>query len=270
MVRDVTSEYRGANLLLTSAGPTTEASQERLLEMAKEVQEPGRPLRVLQIEDGRSPIGPVLRGSGFVEYVTETIPAFVWTHTQRVKTLNKVKLFNSVDLVHARFARMDHETAEDQLKRADMIWGPGGNTFRMMAAIQRHRGLFIKEIAEGKPYFGESAGTIIAGETTRPAGLEPADKMPEELVGIEQLGLGLVTAEFVVHAEAERGGFAIDGPVSMFAAQALRSWATTPKSEVDRFRLQIANDNTQIVTLSDHQSCSLRGGQLTRNEPVVV
>ena len=75
-----------------------------------------------------------------------------------------------VTKVRDRLARMELDVVEfDQLDRADALFVGGGNTFRLLKKLQE--GNFIPAIRErvrgGLPYFGSSAGSIVACPTIR-------------------------------------------------------------------------------------------------------
>ena len=60
-------------------------------------------------------------------------------------------------------AEASAEEIEASLSRGDLIYVSGGNTFYLLQELQRKGAdkLILREIEGGKPYIGESAGTMI-------------------------------------------------------------------------------------------------------------
>ncbi|MFA5000507.1 MAG: Type 1 glutamine amidotransferase-like domain-containing protein [Patescibacteria group bacterium] len=83
-----------------------------------------------------------------------------------------------------------------EVKKADVIYFSGGNTFYLLQQIQLSRsiGIFRNAVKAGKIYIGTSAGSIVAGPDIYPTYRLDNAKQAPKLKGYK--GLGLV--DFVV------------------------------------------------------------------------
>lgn len=73
------------------------------------------------------------------------------------------------DKVRARLALMDYEVIGDDFANADAIFVGGGNTFRLLKALQERKLLapLRDHVRDGLTYAGSSAGSVLASPTIR-------------------------------------------------------------------------------------------------------
>lgn len=138
-------------LLLTSAGLTTPALEEKFLELA------GSPASALSI--------------AYIDTASkaESDPSFTGHVIQNLHQLG-ITTITRVDIAEPR------ATWESTLRHANVIWIEGGNTFYLLHHL-RASGLLtdLKTILADKLYVGVSAGSIIVTPTITIAQVEPAD-----------------------------------------------------------------------------------------------
>lgn len=69
------------------------------------------------------------------------------------------------ELLEINLHGMDTEEIENKLEKSDLIYVSGGNTFYLLQELKKSKvdQLLINQIHNGKPYIGESAGSIILG-----------------------------------------------------------------------------------------------------------
>ena len=103
----------------------------------------------------------------------------------------------SVDVVDLRDFS-ESESLGNALKKYDMIWAAGGNTFCLRYEMKRSgfEKCIHKLLAEGRVYGGDSAGAIVAGVSLR--GIEEADE-PEFAPEVIHEGMGLVPHMILPH-----------------------------------------------------------------------
>lgn len=100
------------------------------------------------------------------------------------------------EMIEYTFTGQTKEMVRKTLKKVDIIYIGGGNTFYLLEKIQlAHCAALVREsVSKGKVYIGTSAGSIVAGPDISP--VKNLDKIKEapKLKGYQ--GLGLV--DFVV------------------------------------------------------------------------
>jgi hypothetical protein len=175
-----------AEMLLTSAGPTTEQIQQHLLEMARGITPDSQKLNILRIADGWQPFNRqdnVPMGHK-AEHIIGALTSRRWSTHYIGYVLGLPNVATKV------LGDLSEDAASELITKSDMILVPGGNTWQTIKGLQPHRELFHSAIIDGKPYVGESAGSIVAGLTTVPAMLPPADTAPQTTTNLTS-GLGL-------------------------------------------------------------------------------
>ena len=78
------------------------------------------------------------------------------------------------------------------LQRCDLIYVSGGNTFYLLQELEKSgaKTIIREQVDEGKPYIGESAGSIIlAPNTSYAKDMDEAEKAAPQLKSFEGLGL---------------------------------------------------------------------------------
>src|SRR5438067_11130767 len=119
-----------------------------------------------------------VHGRGYLDHVEDEIKAFLGP----AKTVQffPFALFDRDDYAakaKARFAAMGyslesaHAAGDPQkaIDRTDAIFIGGGNTFRLLKALQDHEWLepIRRKVKSGAPYIGSSAGSNVAGPTIK-------------------------------------------------------------------------------------------------------
>jgi peptidase E len=245
-------------MLLTSAGPTTEAAQERLLEMGRNANLFSG-ITVLRIADGWVPFTALDEIAGYkrFEHRVESVAARLWSsrYIGYVLTGATVETQRVGQLSDAEMRRL--------LSQTDMLLVPGGNTYQTMRGLLPHKEAIKKMVGAGMPYIGESAGTIVAGQTTKPASLEPADARPLSPGNALDGALGLLNIDITTHAAGRTEVFALPGIQARAASNLLRSYET-PTEKVQEFAEQRVRENgTEVLALNDAQSLSVSGSLVT-------
>jgi peptidase E len=246
-----------ANLLLTSAGPTTNAMQERLLKMAQVSGNKTSRLTVLRLSDGWLPFGS-REGVSFTRrggQRGENLAARAWSN-------HYVKhVLTGAEVVTHRIGGYDPISAQRILNEADLLLVPGGNTFQTIRGMNKYGEMITNAVNNGLPYMGESAGTIIAGRTTGPASLEPADIKPLAPLGPIDRGLRLIDADVVVHTFGARE-FDIHTKFASVTSRILSGYTTKIRDSLDYAHIDNAMNSTYI--LNDTQALSVVGGEISR------
>ena len=119
-----------------------------------------------------------LHGSGYLDHAEAGIRGFLGK--KRRALFVPYALFDRdayASQARARFEKMGceleaiHETADppQAIASADALFVGGGNTFRLLDALQRHSLVepIRRRVAGGMPYIGSSAGSIVACPTIR-------------------------------------------------------------------------------------------------------
>ena len=78
------------------------------------------------------------------------------------------------------------------LQRCDLIYVSGGNTFYLLQELEKSgaKTIILEQVKGGKPYIGESAGSIIlAPNTSYAKDMDEAEKAAPQLKSFEGLGL---------------------------------------------------------------------------------
>lgn len=235
-----------AELLLTSGGTTTDPMRERLLAMGRIAGNTSK-INVLRLADGWQPFGtadPVDRAAR-LEHWAESRAARLWSGKYLRWCLGKRAV-----ILTETIGDKSPDEARRLLKGVDLLVMPGGNTYQATRGSGRHSTLIKKAVAAGLPFVGESAGSIIAGNTIKPASLEPADICPNaRLLGTS--GLGLIDADIIVHAKGQKSDWDINGPLARITKRVLESVAS------DSAAYQPDDVNTVVYTLNESQALSV-------------
>lgn len=243
-----------AEMLLTSVGATTEAMQQRLFEIGELAGK--TTLSVVRVSDGHTSFNTDDNVSigGRIEQRIESVTANSWSKLYLKHVLGKIQLKDV--LVNA----LSEEEFSAELKNADIFLVPGGNTFQTMRGLVKHEEVIRLAVANGLPYVGDSAGSIVAGLSLRPALLEPADDLPAcNGQGVSQVGLGLINADIVTHAAGRDGAFALPGLYPRIASRVLKGYETTTQI-VDEYRELRNAEGVNTYVLNDNQALSVASG----------
>jgi hypothetical protein len=248
-----------SELLLTSVGPTTESIQERLLDLGKTVGRLSR-LTILRATDGWMPFD-ASDDVSFMSRIEQRIePVFVrlWSDQCIKYVLGKTKI------IDARLGSLCETDAKSLIGNSDILLVPGGNTWQVARGLIGHKETIRSFIGEGMPYIGESAGSVVAGQTIDSARLYPADNIPRNITSNENIGLGLVDREIAVHVAGRHGNFDIPGIRSRIVARAIGNYNETPQAEANLFAEHESETyGRQSVLLDDKQALSITKGNIT-------
>jgi peptidase E len=256
-MKDLDKPIAKHEMLLTSVGPTTEAMQERLLEIS---QSSGASKSViLRVADGWTPFNKKdgVSITGRIEQRVEAISAKAWSNRYLSYIIGNRAVVKTVQA-----SNYEGQTFANLLTSADMLIVPGGNTYQTMRGLAPHKELVEDLVRSGLPYMGDSAGTIIAGANLKPASLEPADAKPQFYTGFKEEGLEFIDANIVVHASGREGQFAIPGLVSRISSLVLGSYETTQEN-VNEFVLENDSLGLQSCVVNDKQALSVSDGVIT-------
>lgn len=239
-----------AELLLTSGGATTEAMKERLLGMGRIAGNTSK-INVVRLADGWQPFDKFdqVGISAQVEHWGEGRAARLWSRRYLRWCLGKRATISTETIG----SKSPAETRR-ALSRADLLLIPGGNTYQTIRYLGRRGALIQEAVAAGLPYVGESAGSIIAGKTVKPASLEPADFCPNDVL-LGDLGLGLIDADVVVHAKGEKSAWDVKGPLARTTKMVLESVAS------DSSTYQPDEASTVVYILNETQALSVSHGR---------
>ncbi|MGH7195452.1 MAG: Type 1 glutamine amidotransferase-like domain-containing protein [Candidatus Saccharimonadales bacterium] len=244
-----------AEMLLTSAGPTSPASQERMQAMARPNGQPSRP-RIVRLADGWTPLsadgGTNLRQT--INQKLEAMAGKFWSHHYLRYLLGESAV---IDTVFA--GRESRQAFRTIINDCDLLIAPGGNTYQIMAGLAEHADTIKQYLAQGKPYVGASAGTIITGIDLSPASLKPADAYPQAF-DPSAPGLNIITANIVTHAAGRQGRqLAMPGLTPTIASFILKHYET-PLQIIEQYR---THQTAPIITLNDRQSLAVSGGEIS-------
>lgn len=237
-----------AELLLTSSGVTTNSAKERLFEMGRLTG--ARKINVLRLSDGwqsfqADEIGLIDK----LSLKAENMAAQLFS-----KKYLKWALGNRAIIHTESLEDKQSEDVDKLLGNTDILVVPGGNTYRTMQSLVGAADVVRQAVSNGLPYVGESAGSIIAGQTLTPASLEPADYCPSGfLLNIQ--GLDLIHADIVVHTKGEIA-FDMHGPLSTLSKLVLRATASDPTL------YQPVKPETDILILNNSQALSVNNGEI--------
>lgn len=126
------------------------------------------------------PIGETLAGvtsAVFLPFALADWDAYTARYQDALKDLCKVRGAHSVDSY--------------EFERCDAIIVGGGNTFRLLRSLRERRLIecIRRRVAEGVPYMGASAGSVVAGPTIRTTNdmpiVEPGILASLDLVGFQ-------------------------------------------------------------------------------------
>ena len=131
--------------------------------------------------------------------IAEEVEGMVEKETSTLESLGL-----TVDVLEV--STSSQEEIVDSLKRNDVIFVGGGNTFFLLQELRRSGAdqIITREVNRGKLYIGESAGAVIAcPDIGYCAGMDSSEKAPELA---DYTGLGLVDFYIVPHiGNAEMG-----------------------------------------------------------------
>lgn len=236
-------------LLLTSGGITTTQMSDRLKAMSL-ISGSSSNVNVLRLADGWQPFNsrdPIGR-AGRIEHFAESQAAKLWSKRYIQWSLGKRATVTTLAI-----GDVSYTEARSQLDNTDLLLVPGGNTYQTLRGISRHKDLIKEKVASGLPFVGESAGSIVAGKTIKPASIDPADICPDMGL-LEASGLEFVGGDVLVHAIVNNNSFDINGPLARVTKIILASIA----SDVSTYKP--VEDSNAIYILSESQALSVSNG----------
>jgi len=247
-------ERNNGHLILTSAGPSTHAITEAIREVVKSRIGDSSP-RILEVQDqwGSFPIDAYVSLQERLTHYTESIGLRTWSRIWQHFVFGKALSLEKIQLSSASC-----EQVKAALDRSDVIIAPGGNTFLQAKGFSTHK-VVIKEKVQNNEilYIGESAGSIVAGASLKPAQIAPADIQPN--FGHYD-ALGFIDTDVIVHAE----GYNYRSVVPFIGKIASRMLNTNNSSlvAINRYRYENRNYRESIV-LNDGQALLIDGNRKT-------
>ena len=169
-----------------------------------------------QVTDLVRTIAPELEGKT-VTYIptagiAEEVEGMVEEETSTLESLGM-----TVDVLEVSTA--SQEEIVDSLKRNDVIFVGGGNTFFLLQELRRSGAdqILIREVEKGKLYIGESAGSIIScPDIGYCAEMDSPEKAPDL---IDYAGLNLVDFYIVPHIGNAEMGEAAEKAVEKYSSE---------------------------------------------------
>ena len=136
-------------------------------------------------------------------------------------------------------AEASAEEIEASLSRGDLIYVSGGNTFYLLQELQRKGAdkLILREIEGGKPYIGESAGTMILAPSIEYVQLMDKASVAPELTSFAALGV-----------------------ISKYPLPHYKSF---PFAKVAEKIIATYGEKLPLVPITNHQAIIVRGNDLT-------
>lgn len=162
-------------------------------------------------------------------------------YVRRVKNIvsNEVVTFiKSIGFVNVETIDLqDHRSEQvlkEKLQKFDLIWVAGGNTFCLREEMRKSgfENIIVDLLEEGVVYVGESAGSIVAGNSLK--GIEFADN-PEFAETVIWKGMNLLPHYILPHVGSESFGEAVEKAKELHA------------------------DNSDVVELTDQQALVING-----------
>lgn len=106
-----------------------------------------------------------------------------------------------MEIIELEISTASKEEIKDKIIISDMIYVAGGNTFFLLDKLRKTGAdkLIIEQIHNGKPYIGESAGSMILSANIEYVSLMDSPKVASELNG-EYDALAITEFSIVPHA----------------------------------------------------------------------
>jgi peptidase E len=250
------SAQEKSNIFLMSTAVSTPIIVETLREKILNSSENNKP-RILVFEDGWNRYGKhsELSFHHKIDQRLNGIGERMWTRNWLKYLLGKNALIETI-----KSSKLDNITFNNELNRYDTAVLPGGNTFQLMRGLRRNSSVLKNSVENGSIlYVGESAGSIVAGLSSWPATLSPADRRPG--YARTDSALRLIDSEVIIHAE----GHKLDHPIPMIGK--VVNWAladsTTPTEEIYKFTNSFRNHGNNALILNDGQAADFTNGKLT-------
>jgi hypothetical protein len=241
---------RSAELLLTSSGITTDSTKERLFDMVRGISAIQK-INVLRLADGWKPFN-ASDHVGRVDWYWHNIESWAarkWSDDYLHWSLGERVAIKTVTL-----GDMDPAKVPELLTNTNLLLVPGGNTYQVLRGIDRYKELIREAIAEGLPYVGESAGSIIAGKTIKPASLKPADICPDTDL-LEAPGFDLIGADVLVHEGAD-GEFDINTRFARIARPILARVVSDASNYIP------SKEGTPVCAIDNYHGLSIVHGEI--------
>lgn len=108
---------------------------------------------------------------------------------------------HGMEIIELEISTASKEEIKDKIIISDMIYVAGGNTFFLLDKLRKTGAdkLIIEQIHNGKPYIGESAGSMILSANIEYVSLMDSPKVTSELNG-EYDALAITEFSIVPHA----------------------------------------------------------------------
>lgn len=246
------------DMLLTSVGPTTEPTQERLLELGRNAAKLSD-LNILVVADGWS----AFRSDDKISFL-EQMKHKAESQATKLWTYGYIKyVLGNAAIRTETLAQLNESEGLEVITASDMLIVPGGNTYLTMRGLRAHDAAVQSHVDQGKPYIGNSAGSIAAGLTIRPAGVEPADKRPHGYDMADEAALGLLNFDIAPHAPGRKGSFDMPGPLPKLAAVVWSALETSPL-DMEYFVSQRQSEGVDVETLDDEEGLSVSNGMIKK------
>lgn len=182
-----------------------------------------------------------LLGARFADIRVAHIPNSKDYYIKRVKDIvskEVVAFIQSIGFLNVETIDLqDHrneQSLKETLQKFDLIWVAGGNTFCLREEMQKSgfENIIFDLLEEGIAYVGESAGSIVAGNSLK--GIEFVDNPNFAKTAIWK-GMDLTPQYILPHAGSESFGQAIEKAKAQYA------------------------DNSDIIELTDQQALVVNG-----------
>lgn len=244
---------RNSNIFLMSSAITTDNIAEAL---RYKMLERSRIPRILIFKDGWTKLNdssevPIKER---INHRFDSLIGKFWTRTWLKYLLGRNATIDSItsDRTHIN-------TIDESLNYYDSIIMPGSNTFQLMHGLKGKEELIRNKIESGSHlYIGESGGSIIAGKSSYPALIPPADYIPA--YANPDNSLNLIDAEIVVHIESQN----VNSPIPVIgkiANLAIRKYMSSI-DDLERFQRTFMSENSNIISINDGQAIDIKNGDI--------
>lgn len=238
-----------AIIMLTSTGPSTDA----LKDAARDTfPENARNLRIVRLKDGWQSFqsSDSMSGSDRLKQLEESLAARIWSRAYLKYVFGK-----NIQIETVEAGQLTPEDFEKRLNGVDLLAIPGGNTSLTARGLKPHTSYLRDTVNRGElPILTESAGSIYAGLDLSPGDIEPADPKPQNFT--ITAGLGLVTANVIVHAPGRTQSLAVPR-WSKISDREFRK-VETPSLMLDEY---IEASVDEVLVLHDGQAAVFASGE---------